>query len=200
MRRVLFSQLAILALVQFISGIVLCSPSLAQDWKLRGHRGTLKVVSLFHPYGFAAKNYAEQLVALDKDNNFVPCLARDWRWIDDRTIEFKLRGAVRFHNGEKSNAEAVRVNCEAYRSMETPRFDPSNEIPDETIFEIIDDYKVRFTFPEPDGLALLKFSTFSLYEPAFFREHMFEEGNWGFLPEPGLWAGGHFKLVDFNPF
>ncbi len=66
-------------------------------------------------------NYAEGLVALDKDNNWIPCLAKDWRWIDDRTIEFKLRKDVTFQNGEEFNAEAVRVNWEAYRELECPR-------------------------------------------------------------------------------
>ena len=60
-------------------------------------------------------NYAEGLVTLDKDNNFVPCLAEGWRWIDERTIEFRLRQGVSFHNGETFNAEAVRINWEAYK-------------------------------------------------------------------------------------
>ena len=50
-----------------------------------------------------------RLVTTDKDNNWVPCLAKDWRWIDDKTIEFKLREDIRFHNGEKFNAEVYFV-------------------------------------------------------------------------------------------
>ena len=30
-----------------------------------------------------------------------PRLAKEWTWVDDRTIEFKLRDDVVFHNGEK---------------------------------------------------------------------------------------------------
>jgi peptide/nickel transport system substrate-binding protein len=56
-------------------------------------------------------------VTLDKDNNRVPCLAEGWRWIDERTIEFKLRRGVSFQNGEKFNAEAVRINWEAYKEL-----------------------------------------------------------------------------------
>ena len=40
------------------------------------------------------------MVMLDRDNNLKPCLAEDLRWIDERTIEFKLRKAT-FHNGEE---------------------------------------------------------------------------------------------------
>ena len=30
-------------------------------------------------------------------------------------------------------------------------------IPDETVFDIVDDHTVRFAFPEPDGMALVRF-------------------------------------------
>ena len=45
----------------------------------------------------------------------------DWRWADERTIEFKLRKGVTFHNGEEFNAEAVKINWEQYRNMVRPR-------------------------------------------------------------------------------
>jgi ABC-type transport system substrate-binding protein len=125
------------------------SPCLAQEWKVRGYRGTLKVVDLWNAAASLRKNYAEGLVTLDSDNNTVPCLAEDWRWVDDRTIEFELRKGVTFHNGEEFNAEAVKVNWEEYRKMERPTDVWFNEIPDDTAFEIIDQYTVRFVFPEP---------------------------------------------------
>ena len=195
-RRTLIS-LAILAFIQFSLGTVFLPPSLAQEWKVRVKlRGTLKVVDLWEPPSSVMWNYAESLVTLDRDNNYVPCLAEDWRWIEDRTIEFKLRKGVTFHNGEKFNAEAVRVNWEAYKRLETPRLFRFLVLPDETIFEIIDDYKVRFTFPEPDGLAFVKFVMFLQIAPAFFAEHRFDENNWGYLPEAGPWGTGPFKVVE----
>ena len=104
MRRLLFSPLAILVFIQFCIGIAISPPSLAQEWEIRKNRGTLKVLDLYEPSGSTMWNYAEGLVSIDKDNSTVPCLAEDWRWIDDRTIEFKLREGVRFHNGEKFDA------------------------------------------------------------------------------------------------
>ena len=199
MSRRVFFVLAILAFIQFGLGTALSTPTQAQEWKVRVKpQGTLKVVDLGMIGGSLIQNYAEGLVNIDKDNNYVPCLAEDWRWIGDRTIEFKLRQGVTFHNGEKFNAEAVRVNWEKYRKMETPRVVRIEEIPDETVFEIIDEYTVRFIFPEPDGLALIKIRLFRLIAPAFFAEHRFDEKNWGFLPEPGPWGTGPFKLVEGN--
>jgi len=174
-------------------------PSFAQGWKYRVKpRGTLGVVDLFLPSVSVMRNYAEGLVMLDKDKNLVPCLAEDLRWVDDRTIEFELRGKVRFHNGEKFNAEAVKVNWEKYRRMESPRPHRFLVLPDETMFEIVDEYTVRFTLPEPDGMAFVKFQWFLQIAPSFFAEHDFDEGNWGYLPEAGPWGSGPFKLVEGN--
>jgi len=143
-------------------------------------------------------DYAEGLVTLDKDNNWVPCLAEDWRWINDRTIEFMLREGVRFHNGEKFNAEAVRVNWEEYKRMEVPRPHRFLVPSDQTLFEMIGEHTVRFTFPEPDGLAFVKLRWFRQFAPAFFAQHKFDEKNWGYLREPGPWGTGPFKLVEGN--
>jgi ABC-type transport system substrate-binding protein len=95
MSRRVFFGLAIL-FIQFSFSIALSPPSLAQEWALRRPRGTLRVVDLFLPSVSVMHNYAEGLVTLDKDNNYVPCLAEDYRWLDDRTIEFRLREGVRF--------------------------------------------------------------------------------------------------------
>ena len=180
--------------------IMLCifaSPhSLAQEWHLRKPQGTLKVVDLFNPEASVAENYAEGLVTLDKYNTFVPCLAEDWKWLDDRTIEFKLREGVKFQNQERFNAETVRVNWKEYRKMKSPGQFPIHLVPDETIFEIIDDYTVRFTFPEPDGVAFPRLRFFYQFAPTFFKKHKFDEKNWGYLPEAGPWGTGPFTLVE----
>src|SRR5437016_4618207 len=40
----------------------------------------------------------EHLLELDKNGVLVPRLATSWKWVDDRTLEFKLRQGVKFHN------------------------------------------------------------------------------------------------------
>ena len=197
LRRVFF-RLAVFTVIQVGLGIALPSLSLAQEREVRVKpRGILKVVDLGIPSISVMLNYAEGLVTLDKDNNWVPGLAEEWRWIDDRTIEFKLRQGVRFHNGERLNAEAVRVNWEAYRKMKNPRAIEFDVIPHGTAFEIIDEYAVRFTFPEPNGLAFVRgLWCFRLFAPAFFLGHRFDEYNWACLREAGPWATGPFRLVE----
>ena len=130
-------------------------------------RGTLRVVDLWSVAGSVEMNYAEGLVMLDKDNNFVPCLAEEWKWINDRTIEFRLRQGVFFHNGEPFNAEVVRINREAYKALKFPNL-PFGTISDETVLEIVNEYTVRFIFPEPDGMALAKFGLLCSRCPRLF--------------------------------
>jgi len=178
MSRRVFFILAILLFIQFSIGIVLTPSCLAQEWQVRGKvQGTLRMVDLVSPEVAAMLLYSDFLISKDKDNRFVPSLAEDWRWVNDRTIEFKLRKGVIFHNGEDFNADAVRVNWEAYRRMEHPTGFRFLNIPDDTVFEIIDKYKVRFTFPEPDALAYIKIWLFDLFAPSFFTQHTFKEFN-----------------------
>ena len=158
-------------------------------------RGTLKVVDLWNVAPSVMFNYGEGLVSLDKNNNFVPSLAKEWKWLNEKSIEFKLRKGVSFHNGEKFNAEAVKRNWEAYRMMKIPWFG-FLAISDETVFEIIDDFTVRFTFPYSDGLAFVKFNYFVQMAPAYFVTNKFAERKWGYLSEPGQWGTGPFELVE----
>ena len=187
---------SVLATVQFALFIAFSPPSVAQEWAVKTKpRGTIRVLDLWAPSASVMQNYAEGLVMLDKDNKRVPGLAKDWRWLDGRTIEFKLRQGVTFHNGEKFNAEAVRVNWEQYRAMENPRPVKLVMLSDEIILKIVDDYTVRFIFPEPDGLALVKLCWLYQFAPAFFRKHKFDEKNHAFLPKAGPWGTGPFKLL-----
>jgi len=193
MVQIKYKCLSLLVLFFLILNATLASAPLAEE--KTNPRGTLKVVDFWGGTVAVKTNYAESLVTLDKDNNRIPCLAEGWRWIDERTIEFKLRRGVSFQNGETFNAEAVRLNWGAYKEL----LGPSPHylaIPEETVFEIVDEYTVRFTFSEPDGLALVKFGSFAQMAPAFFTGHEFAEKNWGSLSEPGPWGTGPFELVE----
>ena len=189
------SFLSFLALIQFSLSIWFSPPSVAQEWEVKQARGTIKVVDLYLTASSAMMNCAEGLIGLDKDNNVVPCLARNWRWIDDRTIELRLRRGVTFHNGEEFNADALRVNWEHYRKLKKPSIVTLEHLSDKTELRILDSHAVQFRFPEPEGLVFAKLFIFRLFAPAYFEEHGFGEQSWGFLAEPGPWGTGPFKLV-----
>ena len=143
-------------------------------------RGELRVVDK-HPGNWASitLNVFEHLMELDKDVQLVPRLATSWRWLDDRTLEVKLRQGVTFHNGEAFDAEIVRLNWEENTRLKQPftfgaymNFKPGSRL------EIIDPQTVRFAFPEPDGGALAKLSTRHLGNRQFYREMGWGEKHW----------------------
>jgi len=191
------NQLAVLLTIVFFYFSFVSSPvSSAENQEKRVvPRGTLRVVDSWATSSSAIVNYAEGLVTLDKDNNYIPCLAESWNWIDDKTIEFKLRRGVLFHNGEPFNAEAVKINWSAFIALNVPAL-PFLNFFKETKLEIINDYTVRFSFPETDGMALAKFEIFRQFAPAFFHHNKFVETQWGNLLNAGPWGTGPFEVVE----
>lgn len=84
---------------------------------------------------------------------FRPNLATDWKWIDDKTLEFKLREGVKFHNGEEFDADDVVYTINYVT-------DPSNGVKTIGVVawmesaEKIDKYTVRIHAKEPFPVAL----------------------------------------------
>lgn len=42
-----------------------------------------------------------------KTNEYTGQLAKSWKWVDDKTLEFELREGIKFHNGEEFDADDV---------------------------------------------------------------------------------------------
>ena len=60
----------------------------------------------------------ETLIKKDDKGEIIPGLAKSWEQVDDKTIRFKLRDNVYFHNGEKLTAEDVAFSIK--RATEKP--------------------------------------------------------------------------------
>lgn len=60
----------------------------------------------------------EPLVKKDAEGKIIPWLAESWEQIDDRTVRFKLKDNVHFHNGDKMTAEDVAYTIR--RATERP--------------------------------------------------------------------------------
>ncbi|MFW8608068.1 ABC transporter substrate-binding protein [Rhizobium beringeri] len=121
----------------------------------------------------------ESLIGLDWLGNLsaVPSLAAEWRRIDDKTVELKLRQGVKFHNGDEMTAEDVAFSFSKERMFgdtqpstgktifvteKNPLGRESKELPVEIPavarriwpallgIEIVDKYTVRFVNGSPD--------------------------------------------------
>ena len=60
----------------------------------------------------------DKLVDITPDLKFTPELATEWSWGDDgKSLTFKLRPGVKFHDGEPMNAAAVKANIDRARTL-----------------------------------------------------------------------------------
>ena len=168
----------------FVGSIVLVLCTLG--WSTRGFgedvptpRGQLRIVDR-HPLNWAsiAFNVFEHLVELDTDGRLVPGLATGWRWLDDRTLEVKLRQGVTFHNGEILDAEIVKLNWDENLRLRQPHRDAFWTFTPGARLEIIDAQTVRFIFPEPDGGALGRLLLLHIGNRQFYRELGWGEKHW----------------------
>lgn len=164
--------------VLVFGSLAMTDETLAQ--KVSAPRGEIRVVDK-HPFNWISItfNVFEHLMELDKDGKLVPRLATSWQWLDDRTLQVRLRQNVKFHNGEKFDAEMVKLNWEENTRRRQPHligaymnFKPGSKL------EIVDPQTIRFAFPEPDGGALVKLAVMHIANRQFYREVGWGEEHW----------------------
>ena len=98
-------------------------------------------------------NVLEGLTFYDDDLNLVPWLAESWEQSEDGlTWTFHLREGVMFSNGREMTAEDVKFSFERLIDPETGAGNAARVGPPETQIEVIDDYTVAITHPEPFGI------------------------------------------------
>src|SRR5699024_4732025 len=93
-----------------------------------------------------------RLLKYDEDNNIEGDMASDWEVSDDGlTWTFELEEGVKFQDGSKFDAEAVKKSFERLIDMDNGLAHSSNYqfIKD---IEVIDEYVVAFETDEPSGL------------------------------------------------
>ena len=163
--------------------VVMCALSwggLAFGERVPAPRGELRVVDqTSYNWGSITLNVFEHLMEYDKEGKLVPRLATSWRWLDDRTLEMKLRRGVKFHNGETFDAEIVKLNWVENTKYRQPHalgsfmnFNAGSRV------EIVNPYTVRFVFPEADGGALTKINWMHIGNRQFYREVGWGEQHW----------------------
>ena len=168
-----------------LTAAIACAPSLGHaQWDASN---TVTVVDT-SPVNWLSVtwNTMEELVRVDSKGITQPALAESWTWIDDKTVEFKLRKGVKFQDGEAFNAAVFRKSFDQVQKWDNPHppgaflnFDKATKL------DVVDDYTVRFTFPKPDGAAMMKFRGMHIGSSAFWDKLGFvdsekknAEGHW----------------------
>src|SRR3974390_3046959 len=114
------------------------------------------------------------LSSADKPSVLIPGLATEWK-VDDSDHKkwvFKLRPAVKFHDGSDFNADAVVWNVEKVLNKEALQFDASqvgltaSRMPTLVSARKIDDLTVELSTKEPDSFLPINLSNLFMASPA----------------------------------
>lgn len=95
-------------------------------------------------------NIFDRLIEKNEQMDLVPGLAESWEYLDDTSVEFKLREGVLFQNGSELTSEDVKYTLEL--AKESPMVGMLYEAIDEV--EIVDKYTVIVKTTEPFGPLL----------------------------------------------
>jgi peptide/nickel transport system substrate-binding protein len=150
------------------------------------------------------RNMYECLVAFSRDLKIEPQLATEWKRIDDRTMQFKLRQNVKFHNGEEFDAEAVKFSI--HRML-----DPKTGAPLLSTYglidrvDVVDKYTVNIVTKTPDPVLLPRLAGFHtiIVPPKYFSTASKEDlatkpvgtGPYKFVS----WAKDQDLVMEANP-
>src|SRR3954469_6572071 len=98
-------------------------------------------------------NIYEPLVMLDTKLQIQPSLAESWSYPDPKTLVFKLRQGVKFHDGTDFDADAVKFNVDRMQNPDTKSV-RTGEIANIQNAEVVDPYTVKLNLKKPDSTLL----------------------------------------------
>ncbi|GAA1479897.1 ABC transporter substrate-binding protein [Gordonia sinesedis] len=106
------------------------------------------------------RNVYDSLISEDAQERFHPWLASSWNISPDGLVyDFTLRDGIRFHNGEKLDAQAVKRNLDVLTSKDYPAWTTLGVLQYSSVssVEVLDPLKVRIRLatPRADFLSTL---------------------------------------------
>jgi peptide/nickel transport system substrate-binding protein len=143
----------------------------------------------------AARDYAppffDHLLNVGGDGKYQPGLAMSWNTSKDgKTITFKLRQGVTFHDGTPFNAQAAKSNLD---NLIPPK---ANIIPGITSIDVVDDYSIKINLSSYNNLILNYFAANPvtyMYSPEALKKN---GADWAATHPVGT---GPFMLKDYQP-
>jgi peptide/nickel transport system substrate-binding protein len=105
---------------------------------------------------FVFASLCDKLVDIDAKLNIVPQLAASYSWIDSKTLEFKLRPDMKFHDLTPVDAEAVKFSLERHLTMAGST--RKGEIGSLDHVEVVDPLTVRLVLKAPNSPFLAQLS------------------------------------------
>lgn len=134
----------------------------------------------------------ETLVVYDDDGKLIPWLAESWEYVDECTINFKIRKGVHFHNGDELKASDVVFTLNRLVKDNTVAAMQVNKVDfDKTV--VTGDYTFTLVTKEPYAIQIAM-----LENPlcSIISERSYKESNGNFNEAPI--GTGPYKVVKYN--
>ena len=126
---------------------------------------------------------------------YKPLLAKSWQRINDKTVEFKLREGVKFHDGSAFDADDVMYSFEVFMDPKYNFRFKDNRFGWIDKVEKIDPFTVRITSKEPFAPFLDRLtSNIPIYPENVYRA-LENKGDFGRKPV----GTGPYQVVSFDP-
>ncbi len=140
--------------------VALASPAAAQTLRI-GLQEDPDTLDGARSWSFVGRvvmtSICDKLVDIAPDGSIVPMLATSWTTADDgKSITFKLRTGVLFHDGERFDAAAVKFSLE--RALTLPDSRRKSEISAVRSVDVIDETTVRVSMATPFSPLLAQFA------------------------------------------
>ena len=121
-------------------------------------------------------NIYEPLVTLDTKLGIRPGLAESWSQPDPKTLVFKLRRGVKFHDGTDFTAEAAKFNFD--RMKTEPKSIRKGEVANIESVDVVDPFTIKINLKKPDAslLATLTDRAGMMVSPKVVQERGVELG------------------------
>ena len=134
--------------------------------------------------------FVEPLTLFDTKGNLIPWLAESWDLNPTaKTMTFKLKRGVKFHDGTDFNAAAVKWNWEQQSAI--GRITGSADLKS---MEVVDDYTIKLTFNRFSALYIFAYThSIPMFSPTAVQKN---GKDWARTHAVGT---GPFKQADFKP-
>jgi ABC-type transport system substrate-binding protein len=131
-------------------------------------------------------NTVEELVRVDTQGKIRPAAMQRYRWVDERTLEIRVRKSERFPDGEPLTALSVKRSFDELGRWAAPHPPGTHfNLDPRTSCEVTGERSGRCHLPEPDGLTLGKLRAMNIMSTRFWDEISFGyerngtgEGHW----------------------
>jgi peptide/nickel transport system substrate-binding protein len=183
-------------------GLLIVTPALAQKSK-----DTLRIASndpfpslsqYHHPVAEAGVFYRkvyEQMISVDeRKQKIVPMLAKSWKRINPTTLAFTLRDDIKFHNGNKFDADDVKYTLDYIRDPKV-RLRFKGRYTWMTNIEKLGPYKIRITGKSVNAMDLgLVAYRMPIFDAETFKTHE-KKSDYGRFTPVGT---GSYKVVKID--